>query len=309
MVKNAEDLTKIKASIYSPDPKVKISDHYDRLLIPSLAQSRTHKDAKILDDTYMLRAHTSVHLPLILDQLDLEKPQLVIVYGTVHRRDSWDYTHVADPTQVDIWYSDPKCQMDMADVVKSLTKDICQIKINETSHPYTLGGLEVEGEWLNSHLEIGEGGRINKSVVNTNGWASGWGLERLAMCIKNIPDIRLLRKEREDLEKQWLNWDEYKEIRNGQIHKRHLSLALKDNLDDEDIGGILSEKLEIEELEKVQLIEVTKKEDLLPHVQERLGIQNGQSNYLIEIIIRPKTGHMNKAQLKAIDQKIYLALK
>jgi phenylalanyl-tRNA synthetase alpha chain len=73
-------------------------------------------------------------------------------------------------------------------------------RYSETTHYYTINGIEVEvlinGEWL----EILECGELHPQLIkdcgkNENEWwfALGIGLDRAVMVKKNISDIRVLR--------------------------------------------------------------------------------------------------------------------
>lgn len=71
----------------------------------------------------------------------------------------------------------------------------------DTEHPYTRQGVEISVRWGNRWLEVGEAGliapdlleRVGMDPVQWTGWAMGWGLDRLVMARKGLPDIRLLR--------------------------------------------------------------------------------------------------------------------
>src|SRR5215469_2499230 len=74
-------------------------------------------------------------------------------------------------------------------------------RCNETIHPYTMNGLEVEVLIGKRWVEVLECGEIHPCLLNESnlpsqtwsGLAIGVGLDRLIMLIKQIDDIHLLR--------------------------------------------------------------------------------------------------------------------
>lgn len=81
-----------------------------------------------------------------------------------------------------------------------LTKDLfgdVQYKWIDTYFPFTEPSWELEINYNGDWLEILGCGIMKQSIVNNAGardrigWAFGIGLERLAMCLYKIPDIRL----------------------------------------------------------------------------------------------------------------------
>ena len=74
--------------------------------------------------------------------------------------------------------------------------------------------VEINGKWI----EILGGGMPRKSVLKEfglegyNGWAFGFGLERLAIASMELPDIRLLWSEDERVKKQLILGNKFKEV-------------------------------------------------------------------------------------------------
>eukprot|EP00916_Digyalum_oweni_P019432 GHVL01032344.1.p2 GENE.GHVL01032344.1~~GHVL01032344.1.p2 ORF type:complete len:141 (+),score=18.20 GHVL01032344.1:789-1211(+) len=84
----------------------------------------------------------------------------------------------------------------------------CEYRISKDYFPFTDPSYEIEvlhnGEWL----EVLGCGVIQKEILNRHGinqpgWAFGLGLERIAMKLFNIPDIRLFWSTDEKFLKQF----------------------------------------------------------------------------------------------------------
>lgn len=119
--------------------------------------------------------------------------------------DAVDRSHVGEPHQVDLWRIRAGGE-DLLTMIGRLVETVfpgAQWKTTEVTHPYTVGGRQIdvlhEGEWL----ELAACGRIHPEVLRGSGldpehWsglALGMGLERALMLRKGIPDIRYLRAE------------------------------------------------------------------------------------------------------------------
>uniref|UniRef100_A0A2K6F418 phenylalanine--tRNA ligase n=1 Tax=Propithecus coquereli TaxID=379532 RepID=A0A2K6F418_PROCO len=179
-------------SVYdSLSPVVTTWQNFDSLLIPADHPSRKKGDNYYLNRTHMLRAHTSAH------QWDLLHAGLdaFLVVGDVYRRDQIDSQHYPIFHQLE--------------AVRLFSKHELEIRWVDCYFPFTHPSFEMEinfhGEWL----EVLGCGVMEQQLVNSAGaqdrigWAFGLGLERLAMILYNIPDIRLFWSEDERFLKQF----------------------------------------------------------------------------------------------------------
>jgi phenylalanyl-tRNA synthetase alpha chain len=106
-------------------------------------------------------------------------------------------------------------------------------RYSETTHYYTINGIEVEvlinGEWL----EILECGELHPQLIkdcgkNENEWsglALGIGLDRAVMVKKNISDIRVLRSSNSKIATQMLNLELYKEVSSQPSSNRLINMC------------------------------------------------------------------------------------
>ncbi|XP_077911789.1 phenylalanine--tRNA ligase, mitochondrial isoform X4 [Halichoerus grypus] len=189
-------------SVYEDlSPVVTTWQNFDSLLIPADHPSRKKGDNYYLNGTHMLRAHTSAH------QWDLLHAGLdaFLVVGDVYRRDQIDSQHYPVFHQLEgvRLFSKHELFAGMKDgeslqlfeqssrsAYKQETHTMEAMKLIEFDLKQTLTKLVI-------HI-FGDAGAQDRI-----GWAFGLGLERLAMILYDIPDIRLFWSEDERFLKQF----------------------------------------------------------------------------------------------------------
>lgn len=189
-------------------PIVTIQQNFDELLIPIDHVSRSPNDTYYVNDNEVLRCHTSAHQT----ELMREGNNFFLVIGDVYRRDTIDVTHFPIFHQMEgvkIYENDPSNTSDF--IINDMKKHIegmvdslfgkVEKRWVEAYFPFTHPSLELEIFYNNEWLEVLGCGAIHPKILeNTghkgkNGWAFGFGLERLAMVLFDIPDIRLFWSE------------------------------------------------------------------------------------------------------------------
>lgn len=182
-------------------PIVSTQDNFDLLRIPADHPSRRTSDTYYVDAQRVLRTHTSAH------QIELlrAKHHSFLVCGDVYRKDSIDATHYPVFHQLegvhlcsDLETSLSEAQHSLKETLSKVIKELfdAEFRFKEDFFPFTHPSWEVEvnfeGEWLEVlgcgiiHPEVLD----NADIKNKTGWAFGLGLERLAMILYKIPDIR-----------------------------------------------------------------------------------------------------------------------
>lgn len=181
------------------DPRVSVVDNFDKLLIPTHHPTRSRSDTYYLDKHTVLRTHTSAHQHQLLSK-GITK---FLVTGDVYRKDEVDKNHYPVFHQMEgLCIVDPEVDPDieLQLILKGFVEHLfpgCQYRINPDYFPFTNPSYEVEVEFRNKWLEILGCGVIQPKILtdcgleNRTGWAFGLGLERLAMILFDIPDIRL----------------------------------------------------------------------------------------------------------------------
>ena len=187
---------------------------FDALNTPANHPARNESDTFYLPDGRLLRTHTST--VQIRTMVANQPPVRVIGPGAAYRRDETDATHLNQFNQLEGLYVDRN--VSVADLkgtleyfVRELLGQEVQTRLRPHFFPFTEPSFELDirlpgiqdGKWM----ELLGCGMVNPAVFeavnqkrgdnaydpeNWTGFAFGMGLERLAMSLFGLPDIRLL---------------------------------------------------------------------------------------------------------------------
>ncbi len=210
---------------------------FDLFNFPKDHPARSSSDSYFIDDTHVLRTHTTVMWYYWLKeenvrkQIEDGKAVGALSFGKVYRKDEIDRKHMNVFHQIDGWYLVPKKEKVITiDDLKKVLSDIAKAsfgpdvkyRFNQDTFPYTDPSIEMEvdkdgnGTWV----EVLGAGIVKGSVLDNlgvdssvwNGWAFGFGLERLAIISMELPDIRLLWSDDERVKKQLKLGVKFKEV-------------------------------------------------------------------------------------------------
>lgn len=150
----------------------------------------------------LLRPHTS---PMQIRYMEKHEPPFqIIVPGRVFRYEATDATHEINFNQIeglmvgkDISLSNFKFIVEV--FLKKLFGPQIEFKFMPSYYPFVEPGLDVYMKWRGRWLEVAGAGMVHRKVFEAvrydpnewQGFAFGFGPERLAMIKYNIPDIRL----------------------------------------------------------------------------------------------------------------------
>ncbi|AGB04739.1 phenylalanyl-tRNA synthetase, alpha subunit [Aciduliprofundum sp. MAR08-339] len=145
----------------------------------------------------MLRTHTTVNSIRYLYE-HRKPPVRMFSIGRVFRRENMDSTHLPEFTQIEGIYMDEDANFQ---VLLGILKEFYSlmgfptIRFRPSYFPYTEPSLEVEVYYNDQWLELGGAGIFRPEVTEPLGieypvLAWGLGLERLAMIILGLKDIR-----------------------------------------------------------------------------------------------------------------------
>lgn len=204
------DLAKIEID----NPLVSVENNFDRLRVPKDHPSRSPTDTFYKSENEVLRTHMTCYLyPMGKSQTGHSQLKY-ITCGDVYRKDAIDATHYPVFHQIDAFCIVP----DEVDVKQNLRERLvglvhhlfgkdCKYQILEDYQhedvyfPFTVDSLEISVEFKVGnevkHLEILGAGTVHPDIMkdlglpNHKAWAFGLGIERLAMIMFDIPDIRL----------------------------------------------------------------------------------------------------------------------
>ncbi|MGA3172064.1 MAG: phenylalanine--tRNA ligase subunit alpha [Chthoniobacteraceae bacterium] len=185
---------------------------FDALNTPPDHPARNEQDTFYLPDGRLLRTQTSTIQILTMESQP--PPVRIIGPGAAYRRDEIDATHLAQFTQMEGLYVDKGVTVaDLKGTVEFFFRELlggaAQVRFRPHFFPFTEPSFEIDIKAPalggDSWLELAGCGMVDPAVfeaVNSrrgdnaydpekiSGWAFGFGLERLAMIISSIPDIR-----------------------------------------------------------------------------------------------------------------------
>src|SRR3989344_3366234 len=222
---------------------VSAKESFDPFNFPPDHPARSHSDTYYVNDDYILRTHTTVmwayHLALQQVKEKMAKGESVgaLCYGKVYRKDEIDRRHMNVFHQIDGWFlvrkeekqiGIPELQDVLVKIAQAIYGKDVEYRFNEDKFPYTDPSLEMEikvgdpstpsgqGRWVEVlgsvvvHSKVLENFGVNSK--EWNGWAFGFGLERLAILSMDLPDIRLLWSEDERVKHQLKLGHKYEEV-------------------------------------------------------------------------------------------------
>jgi phenylalanyl-tRNA synthetase alpha chain len=181
------------------------SDYYnfEALNTPPDHPARDMQDTFYLPDGSLLRTQTSC---VQIRYMENHQPPIrIIAPGRVYRRDTVDTTHSAVFNQVELLAVDKGLKFtDLKGTIKEFLqrmfgKDL-PLQFRTSYFPFTEPSAEVDVKWQGKWLEVMGCGMVDPNVLKAvgydpeiyTGFAAGFGVERLAMVLHQIDDIRRL---------------------------------------------------------------------------------------------------------------------
>lgn len=317
------------ARVIRESPVVAVRDNYDRLGYAPDDVTRDRRHTQYLSSTTMLRSHTSAQIPHALQAYahpDAPTDELLVVPGLVYRRDVVDRTHVGEPHQVDLWRvrsapHPPATASDLQEMLGLLVDAVlpgARWRTTPAEHPYPVQGRQLDvlhdGRWM----ELAECRLIHPDVLRGSGldprrWsglALGMGLDRALMLRKGIPDIRYLRSRDPRALAQLQDLEPWRPVSVMPPVRRDLSVVLDADTDDEQVGDLVRAALRQRagDLESVTVHGRTDAAALPAAARERLGIDPGQVNALVRLLIRPLDRTLTAAEANVLRNDVYRAL-
>jgi len=306
-------------------PLVSVEDNYDNLGYPAGGAARDSRYTRYVTPRLLLRTQTSAMIPPLLRACALAPPRdlLLVCPGLVYRRDAIDRWHTGEPHQLDLWritqgrltHTDLR---EMIDMVVTAALPGYRYRTLPASHPYTTHGLQIDVGDGECWVEIGECGLAASAVLDRAGLASaqvaglamGLGLDRLLMLRKGIEDIRLLRADDPRIAKQMLDLTPYVPVSRQPPIRRDLSVAVDNALTAEDLGDRIREVLpaSLHQLESVEVVSEATAEELSPAARVRLGLQVGQKNVLVRLVLRDPARTLTRAEANTVCDQVYRAI-
>ncbi len=195
---------------------------FDALNTPQHHPARNEQDTFYMPDGRLLRTHTST---VQIRTMESQPPPVrIIAPGAAYRRDEVDATHLAQFTQMEGLYVAEKVSVaDLKGTIEFFFRELfgegTAIRFRPHFFPFTEPSFEIDiqaasltgggpgapagGKWM----ELAGCGMVDPAVFEqicsrrldrvydpgkVSGFAFGFGLDRLAMNLTGIPDIRML---------------------------------------------------------------------------------------------------------------------
>lgn len=252
--------------------------------------ARNPSDTYFIDDKNILRTHDTVmwyyylQLPEVKARAARGETIGTVCYGKVYRKDEIDNRHMNVFHQFGGWLLQPdtvgimpldRLKEVLSEVVEALFGTDVEYRFLDDTFPYTDPSLQVEvkvgdpssGPGASRWIEILGGGMPKKSVLKNfglegyNGWAFGFGLERLAIISMELPDIRLLWSADPRITAQLRLGQKYKEVSKYPPVVRDISFVAPPNFAPNNYFDLIRETVGEELTEEVKLIDTYKNKE------------------------------------------------
>lgn len=174
--------------------------NFEALNTPPDHPARDMQDTFYLPDGNLMRTHTSsVQIRYMENH---EPPMRVVAPGRVYRRDTVDATHAAVFHQLELLAVDEGLRFsDLRGTIKEFLRQMfgdLPIRFRASYFPFTEPSAEVDLQWNGKWLEVLGCGMVDPNVLKAvgydpekyTGFAAGFGVERFAMVLHQIDDIR-----------------------------------------------------------------------------------------------------------------------
>ena len=186
---------------------------FDALNTPPDHPARNELDTFYLPDGRLLRSHTSTVQVRVMETCP--PPVRIIAPGSAYRRDEVDATHLAQFTQMEgLYVAENVSLADLKGTLEFFFRELfgpgTDVQFRPHFFPFTEPSYEIDirAESLgNQWMELAGCGMVDPAVFEAicerrgdrlydperiSGFAFGFGLDRLAMNLSRIPDIRML---------------------------------------------------------------------------------------------------------------------
>lgn len=306
---------------------VGVKETFDLFNFPENHPARSKSDTYYIDEQNILRTHTTVmwyyyfNLPEVIKKLNSSGEVGAICYGKVYRKDEIDRRHMNIFHQIDGLYVCLKDKHEInQDDLKKVLSDVAigvfgekiKYRFNPDTFPYTHSSLEMEvdkrslvneekdtkEEWV----EVLGAGIVEPKVLEKlgidsdkyNGWAFGFGLERLAIISMSLPDIRLLWSDDKRVKRQLKLGNIFTEVSKYPSIVRDISFVVKNDFIPNNYFDLVRDLLG-DLAEEVLLIDKYENE-------EKFG--KGNISYAYRVVYRSLDRTLTDEEINKIHKKL-----
>lgn len=255
---------------------------FDLFNMPLGHPARSKSDTYYVTDEYILRTHDTVmwyyylNHPNIKKRIEGGEEIGVVCYGKVYRKDEIDRKHMNVFHQIGGLYLVPDDKKTvtpedlksvLSEIARSIFGDGVEFRFYDHDFPYTDPSFEMEAKINGEWIEMLGSGLPRKNVLRNfglegyNGWAFGFGIERLAIASMDLPDIRLLWSKDPRIIKQLKLGKKFKEVSKFPPVVRDISFVVDKNFVPNNYFDLIRDLFEdlVEEVELLDKYEDEKK--------------------------------------------------
>ncbi len=288
---------------------------FDLFNMPEGHPARSKSDTYYVDEKNVLRTHDTVfwyyylNLPEIKEKIANKESIGAICYGKVYRKDEIDSRHmnvfhqigglflVPDDKQI---ITPDDLKKTLTEIAKSVFGEGVEFRFYDHTFPYTDPSFEMEAFINGKWVEMLGSGLPRKTVLSNfglegyNGWAFGFGMERLAIASMELPDIRLLWSTDNRVTKQLVLGHKFVEVSKFPPVVRDISFVVKNDFVPNDYFDLVRETAP-DMVEEVTLID--KYENV-----EKFG--SGNISYAYRVTYRSLDKTLTSEEIDALHKKL-----
>jgi|SRR3989344_231874 len=297
---------------------VTVQEEFDLLNSPKDHPSRKETDTFFLDEIHHLRTQMTVMWSYylrdkkVLKKLEENGEVMALAPGIVFRKDEIDRKHFPAFHQIDGLFI---CKKDKkiitledlkeieTEIVKSVFQDTVEYRFLVDSFPFTDPSVQIEIKSGEDWMEVVGSGLVHQQVLKNfgldpqvyNGWAFGFGIERLAMVKFDIPDIRIFWSQDPRITNQFQDINStYKEVSKYPAVVRDISFIIDKNVALNNYYELVRDEAK-DLIEQVELIDQYENE-------EKFG--KDKKSYTFRIIYRSLERTLTNEEVNVVHQKI-----
>jgi phenylalanyl-tRNA synthetase alpha chain len=189
------------------------------------------------------------------------------------------------------------------DIVKTIFGKEVEFRFLVDSFPFTDPSVQIEIKFNNDWFEVVGSGLVHKQVLKNfgldpkvyNGWAFGFGLERLAMPKMGISDIRILWSNDPRITSQFKNINsKYKEVSKYPETSRDISFVINKDINLNNYYEIVRDFAE-------NLIEEVK---LVDEYEDAEKFGKDKKSYTFRIVYRSPERTLTNEEINKIQEEI-----